>query len=356
MWFIFNSILKSFNVSKIIGLSATISKDVVNSLFNSSRFKVEYKEEPFVFNSVLEMLIFDKPFEYEKRFNHLDYVAEKIKQIITDKGVVILATSYEDVKYLYEKLIDNFSIVRQREGENASDILDKYEKAEADILIGNKAFWEGVNIKRDSDFVIVKMPYYSPYDVDFTAIEEYSKKNSYPLNRKEALITLTQGLGRIIRDNNQTKRVFIFDNRIKDFVEVIDELPVALKVAIIDEKVELGKEEEKIIFDDDFIRFAYFNTYKQLQKALLKKEKIEQKEFREIYMKLKKKDQEIRERLGLKEIGKRRNQIYGKLYERIVKDFIELYAKMGIEINTKQIAEKTGLTQVYVNEIKQKEN
>ncbi len=351
MWFIFNKIVHNLNPKKIIGMSATISKETTQALFSGSRFDFTYREEPFVFKSYLKMIVFDKPFEYEKRYEHLDFIAEKVKQIKNYRGIVILATSYDDVYYLRDKLSDEFTVVFQKEGEKADDILEAYESEVADVLIGNRSLWEGINIKRDSDFVIVKMPYYSPTDVDFIAIEEYAKRNSYVFNKKEALITLTQGLGRIIRENNKEKRVFVFDNRIKDFAEVLDELPFALKIAVIDCKQKIEPEENHSN-ENNKLHFVFFHTFKQLQKAVLKKQKVEKKEFGEIFRIFSKKDEKIRSFLGIKEkVRKNRLSIYRSLYVQIVKDFIEIYNDLGIKIDPKTIAEKTRLTTAYIYEI-----
>jgi len=170
MWLVFNGIVKHLSPKQIIGMSATIDKKLAKALFGSSRFEVEYEEDPFAFNSVLNLIIFDIVYDYENKIRHLQLIAEKIRQIKTQKPVVVLATSYEDVYLLYRFLEKDFRVLFHSPERDIYQLVEKFENKEIDILIGNKSLWEGVNIRKDADFVITKLPFLSPDEPDYTAL------------------------------------------------------------------------------------------------------------------------------------------------------------------------------------------
>ena len=351
MWFLFNRVINSVEPKKVIGLSATIDKSLDFSLFSGSRFDVRYEELPFSFDSVLKMIIFDKPFEFEKRKLFLDQIANTVPNIMEkDKGLVILCTSFEDIRFLHDRLKDDFKVVSQFPETDKEKITKEYEEKKADILIGNKSFWEGINIKRDSVFIITKMPYLSPEDADFYAVESYSDTNSFLINKKEALITLIQGLGRVIRKNGEEKKVYIFDNRIKDFPEIPKEIPAVLLIAKIKEDEKINLQPDKLSIPQD-IKKQFYYSFKDFQSFILKEKKLSNSELSIFILNNKELDKKMAKFFGLNYPRERKDTLYSKFYTNAVADFIRIYTELGIEPDPEYIAQKLQLSEVYVRKV-----
>jgi len=364
MWQIFNRIINNLQPKEIVGMSATISESLSKKLFSSVKFSFEYKEEFHKFkNSLLDMVIFDMKYDPLKRTEDLEYIAKRIKELKRDKGMVILATNFKEMGTLRNILSNTFKVAMQEYENKSDEIIKIYENGEVDIIIGNRSFWEGINIKRDSDFVIVKMPYFYPEDVDYIAIEEYSNRNSYPINKAEAEITLIQGLGRIIRNNNEHKRVYIFDNRIRDFgipigrkfetkedyEAILDDIPVSVRITKIPIDAEIT--EEVLNAETTNYKDIYYHSYKAFQNRLLAGGKLNEKEWFSISIDKLEKDEEYAKKENIQFPFTDHKKVYGALLKELVMDFIALQLELGIKIDKNYIEQATGVSHTYINEI-----
>ncbi|QJR82196.1 ATP-dependent DNA helicase [Alteromonas pelagimontana] len=99
-------------------------------------------------------------------------------------------------------------------------LLSEYLANENAVLLGTGAFWEGVDV-RGSDLVCVmidKLPFASPDDPLLQArIEDVKKRGANPfaaIQIPQAVITLKQGAGRLIRDPTDKGVLVICDNRL----------------------------------------------------------------------------------------------------------------------------------------------
>ncbi|NPA53860.1 MAG: DEAD/DEAH box helicase family protein [Aquificae bacterium] len=357
MWAVFNGIISNLSPKQIIGMSATIDKKLAKALFSSKRFEIDYKEIPFAFNSTLNLFIFDIAYDYENKAKHLQIIAEKIKQIKTQKPFVILATSYEDIYILSRFLEGDFKVLSQSPDTPVYTLVKEFEETDTDILIGNKSLWEGVNIRKDADFIITKVPFLSPNDSSFKAIEEYSLKDAYPINVKEANITLAQGLGRIIREDGIERNVYVFDIRIRDFAHIINEIPALVKFAILPINVDL-KPFQKLEYPvSNDVKKQYYCSFKTMQEKILRGDTIQLGDFANILgdCNSSKLDEEYRKILKANEPEKiRRDKLYGKIYTRIIVDMIELYESLGINESTGYIVKYSNASIDYMRTIKKK--
>jgi len=98
--------------------------------------------------------------------------------------------------------------------------LDAYLADEKAVLMGTGAFWEGVDV-RGNDLVCVmidKLPFASPDDPLLQArMEDVKKRGANPfgvIQIPQAVITLKQGAGRLIRDPSDKGVLVICDNRL----------------------------------------------------------------------------------------------------------------------------------------------
>jgi ATP-dependent DNA helicase DinG len=109
----------------------------------------------------------------------------------------------------------------QGEGSRTA-LLEQFRQDQGAVLIGSASFWEGVDVrgKALSMVVIDKLPFAPPDDPLFAARLEASRKAGgnpfFDIQLPEAVITLKQGVGRLIRDTSDRGLLVIGDARLVD--------------------------------------------------------------------------------------------------------------------------------------------
>ena len=99
-------------------------------------------------------------------------------------------------------------------------LLDDFRGSGNAVLVGSASFWEGIDIRGDalSLVVIDKLPFSPPDDPIVEAKIRYLRRvgrnpfNDYQL--PEAIVRLKQGVGRLIRDENDRGVMMILDERL----------------------------------------------------------------------------------------------------------------------------------------------
>jgi ATP-dependent DNA helicase DinG len=115
----------------------------------------------------------------------------------------------------------DYPIYLQGDG-SRNHLLNKFREHGHAILIGSLSFWEGVDVKGDalSLVVIDKLPFFSPEDPVLAAridkINQSGKNAFMEYQLPNAVITLKQGAGRLIRDECDKGVLVICDTRIID--------------------------------------------------------------------------------------------------------------------------------------------
>lgn len=179
----------------------------------------------------------DSPFDYQKQallcvprhlpepnsFEMRNTLLDTAKRLIkASKGrCFLLFTSHAMLKLIAERLeqeVDNPLLVQGTTTKQA--LLDAYLADQNAVLLGTGAFWEGVDV-RGSDLVCVmidKLPFASPDDPLLQArIDDVKKRGANPfavIQIPQAVITLKQGAGRLIRDPSDKGVLVICDNRL----------------------------------------------------------------------------------------------------------------------------------------------
>lgn len=133
----------------------------------------------------------------------------------------LLFTSHAMLNELAEKLaerVDNPLLVQGSTTKQA--LLQSYLDDQNAVLLGTGAFWEGVDV-RGSDLICVmidKLPFASPDDPLLQArMDDCKKRGANPfaaIQIPQAVITLKQGAGRLIRDPQDKGVLVICDNRL----------------------------------------------------------------------------------------------------------------------------------------------
>lgn len=133
----------------------------------------------------------------------------------------ILFTSHKALKeassYLYNNL--DFPLLVQGD-QSRYALLKRFKQLGNAVLLGTGSFWEGVDVKGSSlsCVIIDKLPFSSPVDpITKARIQALKKQGKDPFNLyqlPQAIITLKQGVGRLIRDVHDTGLLMICDPRI----------------------------------------------------------------------------------------------------------------------------------------------
>jgi ATP-dependent DNA helicase DinG len=119
---------------------------------------------------------------------------------------------------MQRRMLD-FPVLTQGEG-SRSELLDRFRRLGNAVLIGSQSFWEGVDVKGEalSLVVIDKLPFSAPDDPVLAArIDKLNQegRNAFLEHQlPQAVITLKQGAGRLIRDENDRGVLMICDPRL----------------------------------------------------------------------------------------------------------------------------------------------
>ena len=95
-------------------------------------------------------------------------------------------------------------------------MLESFKGAGNAVLLGTRAFWEGVDIPGAalSVLVIVKLPFDVPSDPIVAARSETFDDPFNEYNVPEAILRFRQGFGRLIRTQSDRGVVVILDKRV----------------------------------------------------------------------------------------------------------------------------------------------
>lgn len=119
---------------------------------------------------------------------------------------------------LFREVLD-FPVLLQGETSKQKTLAEFMELGNA-LLVATGAFWEGIDVRGDalSCVIIDKLPFTAPDDPLLKArIEDCRLKGGDPFAQvqlPDAVITLKQGVGRLIRDKKDRGALIICDNRL----------------------------------------------------------------------------------------------------------------------------------------------
>jgi len=139
----------------------------------------------------------------------------------TGGRMMALFTSYTQLRKTSQAISsllaeDNIQVYEQGEGASPNALLESFKGAENAVLLGTRAFWEGVDIPGAalSVLVIVKLPFDVPSDPIVAARAETFEDPFNEYNVPEAILRFRQGFGRLIRTQSDRGVVVILDKRV----------------------------------------------------------------------------------------------------------------------------------------------
>src|SRR5207253_4953504 len=134
----------------------------------------------------------------------------------------VLSTSFAGMNALYERVAGEVDFPCFLQGTaSKAGLLEKFRETPNAVLFATASFWQGVDVRgRQLSCVIIdKLPFAVPSDPVVAArqrfIEEQGGSSFYEYSVPQAIITLKQGLGRLIRSTTDRGLLAVLDPRLR---------------------------------------------------------------------------------------------------------------------------------------------
>jgi ATP-dependent DNA helicase DinG len=233
--------------SCVIMTSATLTAegrfDYMRSRLNADEAEELFLGSPFDYESSAMLYLANDIPEPSDRVNYQKMVERTLINLSKATGGRLLAlfTSYAQLKQTSQAINPylsdaGISVFEQGEGASANTLLESFKTTEKAVLLGTRAFWEGVDVPGDalSVLVIVKLPFDVPSDPIIAARSETFEDPFNEYSLPEAILRFRQGFGRLIRTQGDRGIVVILDRRImtkfygKAFIDSLPECTVKM--------------------------------------------------------------------------------------------------------------------------------
>lgn len=232
-------------------------------IFTSATLSVNNKLDYFAERLGLHdanQLILDSPFDYER--NSLLYTPTELpaphspdfdEAVVraalpllraSNGGAFLLCTSYRAVNRCAQQLRAQGVAPLLVQGEAArAQLLQRFRAVDNAVLVGTSSFWEGVDVRgRGLRLVIIdRLPFASPGDPVLSArIQSMKDQGEEPFTQYQlphAVIALKQGVGRLIRDQDDRGLLVLCDPRLRNrgygklFLQSLPNMPVTQDLA-----------------------------------------------------------------------------------------------------------------------------
>ena len=180
----------------------------------------------------------DSPFDYQNQarlfiprglpdptdFAYADAVADAAAPVIeaSGGGAFVLCTSHRALQKIAERLSTRLRLPMFVQGQDSRGaLLRAFTENGNAVLVGTSSFWEGVDVKGRALRVVIidRLPFAAPGDPVFEArLDAIRRAGGNPFNDcqvPQAIMTLRQGVGRLIRDAGDRGLLMICDPRLR---------------------------------------------------------------------------------------------------------------------------------------------
>ena len=152
-----------------------------------------------------------------------DAAAQQVISILkaTTGRAFVLSTSFAGMQSLYDRVVDEVDFTCFLQGTaSKAGLLEKFRQTRHSVLFATASFWQGVDVRGEqlSCVIIDKLPFAVPSDPVVAArqrhIEENGGSSFYEYSVPQAIISLKQGLGRLIRSATDKGVLAVLDPRL----------------------------------------------------------------------------------------------------------------------------------------------
>lgn len=232
--FLTNSVYKQF--TKVFLFSGNhFSKQTYSYI--SQQLGLDLKTSHYVYKTSFDyqknsklVVIKDAPdVSYSAKEEYIKYLVHSIKQIChaQNKQTMVLFNSNEVIEKVYNCLIDsslneNWEILAQGITGSSEKVKKRFinDSNFSQLLLATGTFWEGIDLpqKKLETLVITRLPFQafqSSYNQIRYRKEEQKGGNAFnDISLPEAVMRFTQGIGRLIRTQNDKGLAILLDSRI----------------------------------------------------------------------------------------------------------------------------------------------
>jgi len=199
------------------GLSAVIPEDRVNKLLQKSPF--DYDTQACIY------IAKDMPEPDSPAYNNELYRVLGDIFVITGGRILVLFTSRKQLKEaagILRSFCENagLKLLAQYDDGEFGFLLDEFTGCDNAVLMGVETFWEGVDLKGEllKCLVMVRLPFRAPSDPFSSAGNKHftmQNKNAFKnFILPDTIVRFKQGIGRLIRSENDRGVVIILDTRL----------------------------------------------------------------------------------------------------------------------------------------------
>jgi len=219
----------------------TIEQEARSWIFTSATLTIKGSFDHFTRQLGLEHAdtgLWDSPFDYQaaslcyqpqglpdpRSANYTDAIIDAAVPVIEASGgrTFFLFTSFRALNIAAGKIktLIDYPVLVQGDAPR-SELLQKFRSLGNAVLLGTSSFWEGVDVQGEalSCVIIDKLPFAAPDDPVLQArAEAMEKRGQNPFMEYQlpsAVITLKQGVGRLIRDERDRGVLVLCDPRLR---------------------------------------------------------------------------------------------------------------------------------------------
>lgn len=218
-------------------LTAANEFDYIRDRLNAADAESLALGSPFEYESAAMVYIPNNIPEPSDRNGHQRAIENNLMRLASATGgrTLALFTSYAQLQRTSKRISPalaekGIQVYEQGQGASAHALLETFKQSDGAVLLGTRAFWEGVDVPGEalSVLAIVKLPFDVPSDPIVAARSETFDEPFYQYSIPEAILRFRQGFGRLIRTQQDRGVVAILDRRVlsKKYGQLfIDSLP-----------------------------------------------------------------------------------------------------------------------------------
>lgn len=170
-------------------------------------------------------------FNIAVRQSYADYLADMLVAVIdrSEGSALVLFTSTEMLNMVHERISGRIrqELLVQKKGSSTEQLRSRFREDVSSVLLGLRTFWEGIDVPGEAlkVLVITQLPYVHVEDpVKRARSVRIAREGGNPfmqIDVPEMLISLKQGLGRLIRSASDRGVAIIADGRTARYIELI---------------------------------------------------------------------------------------------------------------------------------------